>query len=68
MPGNLTRNFQCEMLREIRASCGTAGRAGDCDTFGDFCVLGRAIDRPRAMAGEGVTAMIVAADAGDDPR
>ena len=35
-------------------------------TFGDF--RGTRVDRPRfGMAGEGVAAMIVAADAGDNP-
>ena len=37
-------------------------------TLGDFWrLLGRAIDRESKMAGEAVTAMIVAADAGDNP-
>ena len=45
------------------ASCGTAGTAGgDCDAPPLLATFGTRVDRPRYMAGEGVTAMIVAAD------
>ena len=50
----------------MRASCGPPGRrAGDCDSPPLLATFGTRVDF--GMAGEGVTAMIVAADAGDNP-
>ena len=53
----------------MRASCGTAGTAGWCDSpplLATFGTRDRQAEN-RHMAGEAVTAMIVADDAGDDP-
>ena len=63
----------CDVRGGLRGRCARAAgppgrRAGDCDSPPLLATLGRAIDRPRIdMAGEAVTAMIVAADAGDNP-
>ena len=57
----------------LRGRCARAAgppgrRAGDCDAPPLLVTFGTRVDRPRfGMAGEGVTAMIVTADAGDNP-
>ena len=63
----------CDVTGGLRGRCARAAgppgrRAGYCDSPPLLATFGTRVDRPRfGMAGEGVTAMIVAADAGDNP-